>query len=156
MGSRNGKCRSQPLSSVSRKQRYNILDFPTENRVPTGMLLAPIGNSELKDCILWTPLFSSLVYIQTCDRLYISQLPKTQKSHRLHPVMGNKICGIFFSSTFRWNVDQDVSERIISNPHNIRFIFNNALIVSNNDNRFAFFIEFVQQLHNNISVFLVK
>ena len=38
--------RSQPLSSVSRKQRYNTLDFPTENRVPTGMLLAPIGNPE--------------------------------------------------------------------------------------------------------------
>ena len=36
--------RSQSLSSVSRKQRYNTLDFPTENRVPTGMLLAPIGN----------------------------------------------------------------------------------------------------------------
>ena len=40
--------RSQPLSSVSRKQRYNTLDFPTENRVPTGMLLAPIGNPEPK------------------------------------------------------------------------------------------------------------
>ena len=40
--------RSQPLSRVSRKQRYNTLDFPTENRVPTGMLLAPIGNPEPK------------------------------------------------------------------------------------------------------------
>ena len=38
--------RSQSLSSVSRKQRYNTLDFPMENRVPTGMLLAPIGNPE--------------------------------------------------------------------------------------------------------------
>ena len=38
------KCLSgvgQPLSSVSRKQRYHTLDFPTENRVPTGML-APL------------------------------------------------------------------------------------------------------------------
>ena len=33
--------RSQPLSRVGRKQRYNTLDFPTENRVPTGML-APL------------------------------------------------------------------------------------------------------------------
>ena len=32
----------QPLSSVSGRKRYNTLDFPTENRVPTGMLLAPI------------------------------------------------------------------------------------------------------------------
>ena len=30
----------------SAPQRYNTLDFPTENRVPTGMLLAPIGNPE--------------------------------------------------------------------------------------------------------------
>ena len=59
--------RSQPLPGVSRKQRYNTLDFPRESRVPrkalpsfgnlpprgtlfpsrlplpTGMLLAPIG-----------------------------------------------------------------------------------------------------------------
>ena len=33
--------RSQPLSRVSRKQKYNTLDFPAENRVPTGML-APL------------------------------------------------------------------------------------------------------------------
>ena len=33
--------RSQPLSRVGRKQRYNTLDFPAENRVPTGML-APL------------------------------------------------------------------------------------------------------------------
>ena len=30
--------RSQPLSRVSRKQRYNTIDFPAENRVQTGML----------------------------------------------------------------------------------------------------------------------
>ena len=45
------KCLSgvgQPLSSVSGRQRYNTLDFPKENRVPTGMLLAPIGNPEPK------------------------------------------------------------------------------------------------------------
>ncbi|MDY2982185.1 MAG: hypothetical protein SOT00_02230 [Eubacteriales bacterium] len=34
----------QPLSSVSGRKRYNTLDFPKENRVPTGMLRAPIGN----------------------------------------------------------------------------------------------------------------
>ena len=33
----------------SAPQRYNTLDFPTENRVPTGMLLAPIGNPEPKE-----------------------------------------------------------------------------------------------------------
>ena len=40
--------RSQPLSRVSRKQRYNTLDFPAENRVPTGMLRTPIGNPSAK------------------------------------------------------------------------------------------------------------
>ena len=34
----------------SAPQRYNTLDFPTENRVPTGMLLAPIGNPEPRGC----------------------------------------------------------------------------------------------------------
>ena len=33
----------------SAPQRYNTLDFPRESRVPTGMLLAPIGNPEPKE-----------------------------------------------------------------------------------------------------------
>ena len=37
------------LRLPSATQRYNTLDFPTENRVPTGMLLAPIGNPEPKE-----------------------------------------------------------------------------------------------------------
>ncbi len=68
----------------------------------------------------------------------------------------DEICGVFVSSTFCWNADWDVSKRILSDPYNIRFMFNNALIVRNNNNRFALFIELVQQRHNNISVFLVK
>lgn len=39
----------QPLSSVSGRKGYNTLDFPKQNRVPTGMLLAPIGNPEPRD-----------------------------------------------------------------------------------------------------------
>lgn len=55
----------QPISSVSGRKRYNTLDFPKENRVPTGLLLAPIGNPEPRDCIpLDTPLFSVPVYAQ--------------------------------------------------------------------------------------------
>ena len=57
----NDRWHSQPLSSVSRKQRYNTLDFPAENRVPTGMLLAPIGNPAPRSCApLDTPRFSHL------------------------------------------------------------------------------------------------
>ena len=36
------------LRLPSASQRYNTLDFPVESRVPTGMLLAPIGNPEPK------------------------------------------------------------------------------------------------------------
>ena len=35
-----------PLFRVSRKQRYNTLDFPAENRVPTGML-APLLETQV-------------------------------------------------------------------------------------------------------------
>ena len=44
----------------SAPQRYNTLDFPTENRVPTGMLPAPIGNPEPKGFPLWIPLWGQL------------------------------------------------------------------------------------------------
>ena len=37
------RCRSQPLSSVSRKQRYNTLDFAEQNRVPTGCFSPLLG-----------------------------------------------------------------------------------------------------------------
>ena len=73
----------QPLSSVSGRKRYNTLDFaskivcqvelrplwiplpratlfPFGYPMPTGMLLAPIGNPEPRDCIpLDTRIFSS-------------------------------------------------------------------------------------------------
>jgi len=38
----------------------------------------------------------------------------------------------------------NITENESLNFYNIRFIFNNALVVGNNDNCFAFFIEFVQ------------
>ena len=42
------RCRSQPLPGVSRKQRYNTLDFPTENRVPTGGAARPYWKPRAK------------------------------------------------------------------------------------------------------------
>ena len=59
------RVRRQPLSRVSRKQRYNTLDFAKQNRVPTGMLRAPIGNPAAKRYSLCNPSFSSQVYVQT-------------------------------------------------------------------------------------------
>ena len=62
------RVRRQLLSRVSRKQRYNTLDFAEQNRVPTGMLRAPIGNPAAKGYSLCNPSFSSLVHIQTAKR----------------------------------------------------------------------------------------
>ena len=62
--------RSQPLSRVSRKQRYNTLDFAKQNRVPTGMLRAPIGNPASKEI---APLCTPLVLVAYEDAT-ISQL----------------------------------------------------------------------------------
>ena len=73
------RCRSQPLSSVSRKQRYNTLDFAKQNRVPTGMLRAPIGNPAAKRCSLCNPSFSSQVHIQTAKTQLATTAQKMQK-----------------------------------------------------------------------------
>ena len=63
------------------------LDFPTENRVPTGMLLAPIGNPEPRGCSLCNSSFSSQVHIQSEKSVYLHSL--TIKSRCIfHPVIG--------------------------------------------------------------------
>ena len=50
----------QPLSSVSGRKRYNTLDFPKENRVPTGMLSPLLETQSRGATPLWTPhIFSS-------------------------------------------------------------------------------------------------
>ncbi len=91
------RCRSQPLSSVSRKQRYNTLDFPEENRVPTGMLLAPIGNPEPRDCTpLDTPVFVTCVYTNL-PRLVYCTLSENTKIPQTSSYNGDEICGIFLS-----------------------------------------------------------
>ena len=72
--------RSQPLSRVSRKQRYNTLDFPTENRVPTGMLRAPIGNPASKGIFpSELPIFSSQTGTQTVKTQFGTPAQKMQK-----------------------------------------------------------------------------
>ena len=75
--------RSQPLSRVSRKQRYNTLDFPTENRVPTGMLRAPIGNPASKGIFpSELPIFSSQTGTQTVKTQFGTPAQKMQKKVR--------------------------------------------------------------------------
>lgn len=75
--------RSRPLSRVSRKQRYNTLDFPAENRVPTGMLRAPIGNPASKGIFpSELPIFSSQTGTQTVKTQFGTPAQKMQKEVR--------------------------------------------------------------------------
>ena len=49
--------RMRSLSRVSRKQRYNTLDFPAENRVPTGMLAPLLETQRQRDVPFEIPHF---------------------------------------------------------------------------------------------------
>ena len=51
------RVRRQPLSRVSRKQRYNTLDFAKQNRVPTGMLAPLLETLRQRDAPFEIPYF---------------------------------------------------------------------------------------------------
>lgn len=55
------------------------LDFAKQNRVPTGMLRAPIGNPAAKRCSLCNPSFPSQVHIQTAKGSLSSLLRKYKR-----------------------------------------------------------------------------
>ena len=77
------RVRRQPLSRVSRKQRYNTLDFAEQNRVPTGMLRAPIGNPASKGIFpSELPIFSSQTGTQTVKTQFGTPAQKIQKEVR--------------------------------------------------------------------------
>ena len=116
------RCRSQPLPGVSRKQRYNTLDFPRESRVPrkalpsfgnlpprgtlftsglplpTGVLLAPIGNPEPKGlCPSGLPTCPCRGYpfcSRTLDMLLAEQVKQAQRFAR---VAGRSLCLFLFN-----------------------------------------------------------
>ena len=92
------RCRSQPLPGVSRKQRYNTLDFPTENRVPTGMLLAPIGNPEPKGLRPSGHPACPCSGYPSCFRTPDTLLPEQVKqAQRFARVAGRLLCLFLFS-----------------------------------------------------------
>ena len=73
------RVRRQPLFRVSRKQRYNTLDFAKQNRVPTGMLRAPIGNPAAKGIFpLQSLIFLAGAYTN-CKRQLAMPAQKMQK-----------------------------------------------------------------------------
>ena len=95
------RCRSQPLPGDSRKQRYNTLDFPTENRVPTGMLLAPIGNPEPKGL---RPSEHPHIFLengtQTVKMQFDTFPQKIQNRCNLHPCEDENYSGLLYCRLF--------------------------------------------------------
>ena len=66
----------------SAPQRYNTLDFPTENRVPTGMLLAPIGNPEPRGYSPLDTLLFLAAMVSTLSKLGGFHAVKNEKSEK--------------------------------------------------------------------------
>ena len=92
------RCRRQPLPGISRKQRYNTLDFPTENRVPTGMLLAPIGNPEPKRLRPSGHPACPCSDYPSCSHTMDAPLPEQAKqAQRFARIAGRFLCLYLFS-----------------------------------------------------------
>ena len=92
------RCRRQPLPGVSRKQRYNTLDFPWESRVPRKALpsfgnLSPRGTlfpSGLHAC----PCSGYPSCSHTMDALLPEQVKQAQRFAR---AVGKFLCLFLFS-----------------------------------------------------------
>ena len=92
------RCRRQPLPGVSRKQRYNTLDFPWESRVPRKALpsfgnLSPRGTlfpSGLPAC----PCSGYPSCSHTMDALLPEQVKQAQRFAR---AVGKFLCLFLFS-----------------------------------------------------------
>ena len=80
------RVRRHSLSRVSRKQRYNTLDFAEQNRVPTGMLRAPIGNPAAKRIFPLQSLVSLAGVYTNCKRQLALPALKMQKKQFYHTI----------------------------------------------------------------------
>ena len=82
----------------SAPQRYNTLDFPTENRVPTGMLLAPIGNPEPKRLRPSGHPACPCSDYPSCSHAMDAPLPEQAKqAQRFARIAGRFLCLYLFS-----------------------------------------------------------
>ena len=86
-----------PLFRVSRKQRYNTLDFPAENRVPTGRLAPLLETQRQRDVPFAIPHFPRrcIYKLQKCS--LIAQLENKNRCN-LH-LSTNENCSGLFTST---------------------------------------------------------
>ena len=90
---------ASPFPASAGNKRYNTLDFPAENRVPTGMLLAPIGNPEPKGLRpSGHPIYSCGGY-PSCSHTMDAPLPEQVKqAQRFARIVGRFLCLFLFSS----------------------------------------------------------
>ena len=72
--------------SVSRKQRYNTLDFAEQNRVPTGRLAPLLETQRQREYSLCNPSFPSQVYIQTAKGSLHCLLRKCKRKQFYHTI----------------------------------------------------------------------
>ena len=73
------RCRSQPLSSVSRKQRYNTLDFASKIVCQQGCYSPLLETQSQGDIPLWTPHIFFAGWYQNCERQFVTGAKKKQK-----------------------------------------------------------------------------
>ena len=99
------RARRQPLFRVSRKQRYNTLDFAKQNRVPTGRLAPLLETPRQRDvpfaiphfprgCIYKLPKCSLQCLLRKCKRQSVpmrSGLPFCRQSQFYHRARNDKI-----------------------------------------------------------------
>ena len=82
----------------SAPQRYNTLDFPWESRVPTGMLLAPIGNPEPKRLRPSGHPACPCSDYPSCSHTMDAPLPEQAKqAQRFARIAGRFLCLYLFS-----------------------------------------------------------
>ena len=92
------RCHSQPLPGVSRKQRYNTLDFPRKSRVPRKALPS-FGNLPPRGTLFPSghPTCPYSGY-QSCSCTLDTLLPEQIKqAQRIAQVVGGFLCLFLFS-----------------------------------------------------------
>ena len=93
------RCRSQPLSSVSRKQRYNTLDFASKIVCQQGCFSPLLETQSQGDSSpLDTPSFSRKWY-PNCKMQFATFPQKIQNRCNLHPCVDEKLQRFSFCLT---------------------------------------------------------
>ena len=84
-----------PLSSVSGRRRYNTLDFPQENRVPTGCFHPYWKPRSKGTCSPFTIPARLRICGHKLKNSLQTQIHKRKKSHSRSSKKKRKACGIF-------------------------------------------------------------